>query len=206
MLKRLVSLALAAMLAMALAVSALAAAPKVKNVEYEGGKKVEVEFIGRVSWRRPKVTVKDSSGRRLSARIVDRDGDDIDFAVSGLKAGGKYTFTLTGVRAGCSGKYGTVKGRFTVPAKVAIRKVKYDAEDRELDIDFNGKVRYSDVAVSVKDAAGKEYAARITEKGIDDLEARVTGLQKGKTYEVTVSGVALKGGSFATVSHAFTVK
>ena len=204
--KRLISLLLAAMLLATLAAPALASAPKVKKAAYEGGSKVEVDFAGKVSYRSPKLTVKDSAGRKLSARITDRDDDDIDFAVTGLKAGGKYTFTLTGVRAGKSGSYGTVKGSFTVPAKVAIRKVKYDAKDRELDIDFNGKVKYRAVKVTVKDGAGKAYAARITEKGDDDLEVKVTGLKKGKTYTVAVSGVALKGGGYSTVSKKFTVK
>lgn len=204
--KRLISLIITVMLLVTMAASAMAAAPTVKKVEYEGGKKVEVEFKGRVSYKNPHIIVKDSKGSKLSARILKKDNDDISFSVSGLKAGGKYTFTLTGVRAGSSGSFGSVKGSFTIPAKVAIRKVIYDSRDHELDIDFNGKVKYKNVRVSVKDASGKAYTAKITEKGDDDLEVRVTGLKKGKTYKVTVSGVALKGGSFITVSKSFTVK
>ncbi len=204
--KRLISLIITVMLLVTMAASAMAAAPTVKKVEYEGGKKVEVEFKGRVSYKNPDIIVKDSKGSELSARILKKDNDDISFSVSGLKAGEKYTFTLTGVRAGSSGSFGSVKGSFTIPAKVAIRKVIYDSRDHELDIDFNGKVKYKNVRVSVKDASGKAYTAKITEKGDDDLEVRVTGLKKGKTYKVTVSGVALKGGSFITVSKSFTVK
>ena len=204
--KRMISLILAVILLLAMTTSALAAAPKVKNVEYEGGKKVEVDFVGQVSYKSPKVTVKDSEGRKLSAKITDCDSNDLDFYVPGLKAGKKYTFTITGVRAGTSGSYGTVKGKFSVPAKVAIRKVKYDPEDSELDIDFNGKVRYKRVKVTVKDASGKKYTVRITEKGTDDLEVKVSGLKKGKTYTVTVSGVALKGGTYTTVAKSFSVK
>ncbi len=204
--KRLISLVIAMMLLVTMTVPALATAPKVRKVEYEGGKKVEVEFTGRVSYRNPAIIVKDSKGSKLSARIVKKDSDDVDFTVTGLKAGGKYTFTLAGVRAGSSGSFGSVKGSFTVPAKVAIRKAIYDSEDRELDIDFNGRVQYRNVKVSVKDASGKRYTVRITEKGTDDLEVKVTGLKKGKSYKVAVSGVALKGGSFRTVSKSFTVK
>ena len=204
--KRLISLVLAVILLLAMATPALAAAPKIRRTEYEGGKKVEVDFVGQVSYRNPKITVKDSSGKKLSARIVERDSDDIDFSVSGLKAGRKYTFTLSGVRAGTSGRFGTVKGSFSVPANVAIQKLKYDAEDRELEIDFNGKVKYKGTKVSVKDASGREYATRIIEKDKDDMEVKVTGLERGGTYVVTVSGVALKGGGFATVSKSFTVK
>ncbi len=204
--KRLISLVIAMILLVTMTVPALAVAPTIRKVEYEGGRKVEVDFIGRVSYRNPAIIVKDSNGSKLSAWIVEKDSDDIDFKVAGLKAGGKYTFTLTGVRAGSSGRFGSVKGRFTVPAKVAIRKATYDLRDRELDIDFNGKVQYKNARVSVKDSSGKSYTARITEKGDDDLEVKVTGLKKGKTYKVTVSGVALKGGSFTTVSKSFTVK
>ena len=191
---------------LAMAAPALASAPTVKKVTYEGGKKVEVDFSGRVSYKSPKVTVADNSGNKLSAKIVDRDTDDIKFTVSGLKAGGTYTFTISGVRAGSSGTYDTVKGSFSVPSEVAIRKVKYDKKDRELDISFNGKVKYKKVKITVKDAAGKKYTAKITDKDNDDLEAKVKGLKKGKTYTVIISGVALKGGSFTTVSKSFTVK
>ena len=204
--KRLISLVLAAVMMVAVAVPALAKAPTVKKVEYEGGKKVEVSFRGRVSYKDPTITVKDSDGKKLSARITDRDKDDLDFSVTGLEAGGKYTFTLTGVRAGSSGSYGKVTGTFVVLSEVAIQKVKYDAKDHELEIDFNGKVKYKNVKVVVKDSSGKKYSARITEKGSDDLEVKVTGLKKGKTYKVTVSGVALKGGSYAKVSRSFTLE
>ena len=91
-------------------------------------------------------------------------------------------------------------------AKVAIKKVKYDSRDQELDIDFNGNVKYKSVKVIVKDASGRKYTARITEKGKDDLEVKITGLKRGKTYTVTVVGVALKSGTYMTVSKSFSVK
>ena len=204
--KRLATLLLATILLLAVAVPALAKAPAVKEVEYQGGKTVEVEFAEKVSYRNPKITVKDSDGNKLTAKIVERDSDDLTFTVTGLAPGGKYTFALSGIRAGKSGKYGTVKGSFSVPAKLAIRKVKYDAADEELDIDFNGRVKYRKVKVTVTDASGRKYAAKIVEKGSDDLEVKVAGLEKGAKYKVTVSGVALKGGKYTTVSKSFTVR
>ena len=115
--KRLATLLLATILLLAAAVPALAKAPAVKEVEYQGGKTVEVEFAENVSYRNPKITVKDSDGNKLTAKIVERDSDDLTFTVTGLAPGGKYTFALSGIRAGKSGKYGTVKGSFSVPAK-----------------------------------------------------------------------------------------
>ena len=207
--KRLIALLLVAVMMVAMAAPALAKEPTVKKVKYEGGKKVEVSFKGRVSYSKPKVTVKSSNGKTLSAKITDKDKDDIEFSVSGLEAGGKYSFTISGVRAGTSGSYGKVTGSFTVPAKAAklsIKKVKYDSKDKELDIDFNGEVKYKSVKVVVKDSSGKKYTTRITDKGNDDLEVKVSGLKKGKSYKVTVSGVALKGGSYTSVSKSFTAK
>ena len=193
--KRLIALMLAAITLFALAIPAYAAAPKIKETEYEGNGRIEVDFSGKVSYKNVKVTVANAAGKRFTAVIVEKDDDDLTFLVQNLKAGVKYTYVISGVRKGKSGAYGTVKDSFKVPAAsgLRIKEVEYDADDRELDIDFNKKVSYKSAKVVVKDADGKTYAARITEKDDDDMEVRVQGLKYGERYTVTVSGVAVRG-------------
>ena len=71
--KRLISMILVLAAMLALAVPALAAAPIVKETEYEGSGYVDVDFTGRVSYKNVKVTVKNAAGKSLSAQITDKE-------------------------------------------------------------------------------------------------------------------------------------
>lgn len=73
--------------------------------------------------------------------------------------------------------------------KVRIEEVDYDAEDRELTVDFWGNVSWKRGAkVIVKNAAGKKLSSYIISKDNDDVEVRVK-LKYGKKYKVIVKGV-----------------
>jgi len=205
--KRIVAMLLAALMLALCAIPAMAAAPKVKKAEYEGIGVVEVDFTTRnARYKSAKVVVKDSAGKKLTARILEKDSDNISFRVSGLKAGKKYTYTISGVRAGKTGSYGKVKGSFKTPSnKLAIQKVKYDSHDRDLEVEFATKVQYKSLKVTVKDANDNALTVSGLEKGSDDLEMTVKGMTRGKTYTITVSGVRVKGtGSYTSVSKTFT--
>ena len=153
---------LASMLAFAMAFSTLlvmpvsAAAPQKKSIKYEGYGKVELEFRSNVQWKNAKVTVKDSTGKAYSVKILNKDNDEIEFKILQFKQGQKYTCTVSGVRQGRSGSYGKVSGSVTIPTtKVseskavsialndAVKKYKIkkaDAKGIDLDIDkYKGK-------------------------------------------------------------------
>ena len=153
---------LASMLAFAMAFSTLlvmpvsAAAPQKKSIKYEGYGKVELEFRSKVQWKNAKVTVKDSTGKAYSVKILNKDNDEIEFKILQFKQGQKYTCTVSGVRQGRSGSYGKVSGSVTIPTtKVseskavsialndAVKKYKIkkaDAKGIDLDIDkYKGK-------------------------------------------------------------------
>lgn len=205
--KKLLALVISVMTIMATTVPALAATPTIEKTEYEGSGYVEVDFTRNVQYKNAKVSVKDSSGKSYTATIKKRDNDDLTFYVKNIKAGKKYTYTISGIRAGRSGSYKKVTGKFTVPAKnkVSIKSVDYDREDRELEIEFAGKVQYKSTKVTVKDSAGKSYTVKILEKEKDSIEVRVKGLKVGNRYTVTVSGVRSgSSGSYTSVSKTFT--
>lgn len=205
--KRLIAMLLAVLLLTMSAVPALAAAPKVKNLEYKGNGVIEVEFTSEnVRYKNAKVVVKNSSGKKLSTKIVEKDEDDIRFKVSGLKAGTKYTYTISGVRAGKSGSFGKVKGSFTTPSgSPEISRVRYDASDRELDIEFNTNVQFKGLDVTVLDSTGNELTVYGIDRGDDDLDMHVKGMVSGRKYTVVVEGVRIRGvGSYTTVSKVFT--
>ena len=204
--KRLIAMLLAMVLLALCAVPAMAEAPKVKKTEYEGNGVVEVEFAAKkVTYKNAAVVVKNAAGSKLKAKIINKDSDDISFKVTGLKAGSRYTYTISGVRKGSSGTFGKVSGSFKTPSnKPAIKLVKYDSTDSELEIDFATKVQFKNLKVSIVDEAGEAVTVKKIEKGSDDLEVKVAGVKKGEKYTVTVSGVRVKGvGKYVKVKKTF---
>ena len=203
--KRLIAMLLAAVLLMVCAVPAMAAAPKVKKIEFEGNGVVEVEFTSKnVKYKNPKIAVTDAEANFLSAKIVKKDGDDLTFKVSGLKSGTKYGFAISGLRAGKSGKFDIVNGSFKPPSGPAIKKVTYDKADKELDIEFATKVQFKGLNVVVKDTDGKALTVKKIKKGDDDLELKVSGVKKGQKYVVIVNGVRVGGlGDYVSASKTF---
>ena len=204
--RRIIAMLLAVMLLALCASPAMAAAPKVKKVEYEGNGVVEVDFTSKkATYKGAKVVVKDADGNALTAKILEKDKDDITFKVTGLKADSEYTYTISGVRKGKSGSYSKVSGSFRTPSDdPTIKKVKYDKKDKELEIAFATKVQFKGLKVTVKDASGKALKVRKIEKGSDDLEMKVAGMKKGKKYAVAVSDVRVKGvGSYVSVTKTF---
>ena len=208
--KKLFALALVVLSLISAALPAMAAGASIKKTEYEGSGYVEVDFKKNVQYKSAKVTVKDSDGKSYAAKITEKDKDDLTFKVSSIAAGKTYSYTISGVRSGGSGSYGKVSGSFKVPAakKLSIKSLDYDRGDKEMEIEFSGKVEYKSAKVTVKDSDGKSYSASIREKESDGMEVRVSGLKKGSTYTVKVSGVRLKsaGGSYSSVSKSITVK
>ena len=185
----------------------VAAAPKVKKTECEKKGIIEVDFRTDVTFKKPHVTVKDTSGKTYKAVIVELDDDDLTFRVKNYRAGKKYSFKISGVRAVGETDYHTVKGTFRIPKKTskpAIEEVSYDAEDREVEFDFTSRVRWKDAKVTIS-CGGKQFVQRITEKDHDGIEVSVKALTKGKKYTYKISGVAKSGQKkYVTVKGSFT--
>lgn len=81
-----------------------------------------------------------------------------------------------------------------VPAFAApkIRKAEYEGKGR-VEVDFNSKVSYKNVKVTVKDDKGAGYSTRINEKDNDDLTFTINNFKTGRTYTYTISGVRKNG-------------
>ena len=119
--KRILSIltAVALVLSMGIATASpsFAKAPSKESVKYEGDGKVEVEFIGDVQWKKARVYVKDTSGKKYRVKVLKKDDDEIEFRVKKYKNGKKYKFTIKGVRLYGTNSYGKVKGKFRIPKK-----------------------------------------------------------------------------------------
>ena len=182
--------------------------PTIQYVTYEGFGFVEVDFLQDVNYENPTVTVTDASGAPVTAAIVQLDDDDLTFQITDFAADAAYNFTISGVRVGRNGSYTSVSGSFTVPPEGAavIKKVEYDRDDREIDIEFAALVQYENPTVQVIAADGTPINATIYEWDEDSIEARLESpLNLGSEYMVTVTGVrAAQDTAFGTASLTFT--
>ena len=171
---------LASMLAFAMAFSTLlvmpvsAAAPQKKSIKYEGYGKVELEFRSKVQWKNAKVTVKDSTGKAYSVKILNKDNDEIEFKILQFKQGQKYTCTVSGVRQGRSGSYGKVSGSVTIPTT----KV---SESKAVSIALNDAVKK--YKIKKADAKGIDLdISRYRGKKVFEIEFRAK--KNGRMYEL----------------------
>lgn len=178
----------------------------IKKTSYKGSSKVEVDFAHKVSYKNAKVTVKDSGGKSYSASVTSKKSDELKFKVSGIKAGKTYTFKISGIKNRSANSYTSVSGKFKTPSqvKVTIREIEYDFDDKELSVEFNGKVNYKNTKVTVTDSNGKSYSATILEKDRDEMEIRVKGLKRGGKYTLKISGVKhVNASSYTTMTKSF---
>ena len=191
--KRIVALVMAlAMLLMAL--PAMADAPVIEKIEYEGNGRVEVEFARDVKYKNSKVKVTDWNGKKMDVTVKERDEDSVTFRIDGVKAGKEYDFTISGVKVRGTSGYGKVKGSFTTPdAQLpAVEELEVKKNGR-IEVEFAGKVQYRNLKVKVKDAAGKKYTVSVVKKDNDELDVKVTGLKSNTEYTLVINGVRTKG-------------
>ena len=86
----------------------------VEEVDYDAeDREVSFEFQGEVKWKKTKVTIRNSKGKNMVRKIVEKDDDEIEVSVKKLSPGEKYIYKITGVARKGSKKYRTVKGSFT---------------------------------------------------------------------------------------------
>ena len=189
--KKVLAIVLAALIVACAAASAQTALRAI--AEYEGFGLVELDLNRNVSWLEPLVTVTDANGNTFEAQVLKYDRDDVNFWVPNLAEDQLCTGAVSGTENG-----ETVSFEFYASSQVSsmIRKVEYDAEDRELDIEFTMNVEYRNPSVTVTDASGAQYETRILERDNDSLDVRVKGLNRGDSYTVSVSGV--RGQTFET--------
>ena len=192
--KKLFVLLAAGLAALALVVPVQAAVNNGVHIEYDGFGRVELDFRRDAHYKDVQITVEDADGRAYEAVLADMDDDELDFVVKDIIPG-SYRFALSGVRFSRTGEYKILTGEFKVPEKdeVVIKSVDYDADDRELEIEFNARVQLVQPQVTLLDADGREYEAKIREWDEDGVEFRVEKLVRGAEYTVTVHGIQLPG-------------
>ena len=112
-----VSLMLAALMLVSAGTAVMAGAPAIEDIEHNGRGRVEVDFYGKVKYRKCRVTVRDNYGKKYKVKKIRKDSDDVNFTIKNFKAGRNYTITVKGVKTRGTKKYGRVSGTLnTAPA------------------------------------------------------------------------------------------
>ena len=175
----------------ALAVAALAEEAIVHQTVYEGLGMVEVDFLRDVQYRNLTVAVQDENGADYEVVLWETDEDDLAFRVVDIRPGLEYSYTISGVRTDNSGDFRALKGAFVVPENenTSIKKVEYDFDDDELEVEFHNRVNLEAVQVKLRDIGGTEYALQIRDFDRDGFEAYAPGLVRGAEYVLEVDGI-----------------
>lgn len=115
--KKLLATSIISCLMLGVSVSpSFASAPSKEEVKYEGNGVVEVEYHGHVKYKKAKVVVKDTKGKKYSVKLIKKGKDETKFKIKNLKKGKTYKFTIKGVKKAGTKKYGKVSGKVSVPA------------------------------------------------------------------------------------------
>ncbi|MCI9596823.1 MAG: hypothetical protein HFE75_05900 [Firmicutes bacterium] len=163
-----------------------ASAPAKERVKYLGSGKVEVDFWNDAEYRNVKVTVKDTSGKKYKASIYDLDDDEIKFKIRKYKSGKTYKFTISGVRAEYTSKFGKVKG--TVKIKKA-SKTKNISASKAKSIALNDAAKRYGVS---KSQVYNLYAKKDRDDGVTVYEVEFRTRTHEYEYEISMSGRILK--------------
>ena len=158
-------------------------AQKVSKVTCTASGKVNVSFKGKVTYSDTlSVVIADESGKEMECKILKKNKGLMSVSAKGLVKGQKYTITIEGVMAKNAAEPATITKTFVAKGmktanKVSKATVKYN---KFVILKLKTSSSYKDATVTVKDADGKEYAAKIVKKAKGNIKIQVEGLEKGK--------------------------
>lgn len=183
---------------------------KVSKVTCTASGKLNVSFKGEVKYSDTvKATVTDADGKEVECQIRKKNKASMQISVKGLVKGQKYTLTIEGVIAKNATEPATITKTFTAKgmktackvAKVTVAKKKF------VTIKMKSSAYYKDATVTVKDAEGKTYDAKIVKKAKGNIKIKVAGLKKGEKYTVTITGVKTKKEkNYSSITRTFVAK
>lgn len=129
---------------------------------------IDVHFTTKVMWddNASITSLTDSNGKSYNAKIIDRDDDDLEIYVEGIKDGTNYTADIQGIKAYNDNSYTNLKVTFetkkqtsnNTKANLKVRDVDFDREDKEVSFDFDKFIELkSDAYIIIKDARSNRY-------------------------------------------------
>lgn len=203
---------------------------KVSKVEFDDdnddkdkyGSEIDMKFNKKVTWSKfAKISsIRDNKGTSYKGILNDRDNDECEVYIRGMKYGRTYTIKISGIRVRGASKYTTVTAKIKIPSRssraVSVKEVDYDVDEDDgekeytVKIEFKGKVTFkSNAYVIIKDSSGKIYASRNSRVEFDDDECEVElkrALPDNRTLYYEIVNVKAKGASkYTTVKGKFYI-
>lgn len=177
--------------------------------------KVNISFRKNVSYASDlAVKIIAADGTEKDATITKKTKGMLVISGAGLVKGEKYTVEITGIKVKGSEVYTSTKCSFTAKkikttceAKKIKNKVAAKSKNR-ITVKCNKSVVLADtVTVTVTDADGNTYDAKIAGKSKGNIKVSVSKLEKGKKYTVVINGVkGKKEANFGSISTTFVTK
>lgn len=174
-----VSLAMALTMLLTSVVGVSAAAPAIEEIEHKGNGRMEVEFYGKVKYKRAKVIVKDTSGKKYKVKAVRKDDDDIKFTIKNFKRGKTYKITVKGVKVRGTKKYGKRTGRITIPKSGSATNI---TRAKAIEIAMNHAKTWGATNLTVKEARMDDGKWEV------ELFGFINGIPREFDYEISKSG------------------
>lgn len=180
---------------------------------------IDIHFTTKVMWdNNASITsLTDSSGNSYSAKIIDRDDDDLEIYVEGIKDGTNYTAEIQGIKTYNDNSYTNLKVTFetekqtsnNTKSNLKVKDVDFDREDKEVSFDFDKFIELkSDAYIIIKDSNGNTYSSKnsriICDE--DDIELFLDkNLKQGQKYTYEINGIKENvGNSYETINGSFT--
>ena len=181
---------------------------------------IDVHFTTKVMWddNASITSLTDSSGKSYSAKIIDKDDDDVEIYVEGIKDGTNYTAEIQGIKAYNDNSFTSLKVTFetekqqtkaSTKSNLKVKDVDFDREDKEVSFDFDKNINLKSGAyIIIKDANGNAYSSKnsriICDE--DDIELFLDkNLKQGQKYTYEIKGVKeSSSNSYETIKGSFT--
>ena len=180
---------------------------------------IDVHFTTKVMWddNASITSLTDAGGNSYNAKIIDRDDDDLEIYVEGIKDGTNYTAEIQGIKTYNDNSYTNLKVTFetekqtsnNTKSNLKVRDVDFDREDEEVSFDFDKFIELkSDAYIIIKDSNGNTYSSKnsriICDE--DDIELFLDkNLKQGQKYTYEINGIKENvGNSYETINGSFT--
>ena len=180
---------------------------------------VDVNFKTKVMWddNTSITSLTDAGGNSYNAKIIDKDDDDLEIYVEGIKDGTNYTAEIQGIKTYNDNSYTNLKVTFetekqtsnNTKSNLKVRDVDFDREDKEVSFDFDKFIELkSDAYIIIKDSNGNTYSSKnsriICDE--DDIELFLDkNLKQGQKYTYEINGIKENvANSYETINGSFT--